>query len=101
MGTGDQDLTIAFSPSSTRWFYLGIKVTAYSSAPTVRVAGATGPAPRLPGWPHRRNGDTFAGLHVTGALAAGPLPAVAPTVGTTAGQAVYSASLPIVYMRPA
>ncbi len=98
---GDQDLPISFTPTTTRWFYIGIKVTAFGSAPTVRVAGATGPAPRLPGWPHRRNGDTFSGLAVVGGLTAGPLPAVAPTVGNAAGQAAYAPSSPIVYMRHA
>lgn len=98
---GDLDLTISHTPTRTGWWYVGVKVTAFSGTPTVRVAAATGPPPAMPGWPHRRNGDTFAGVIVTSGLAAGPLPATAPAVGTGTGQATYTTALPIVYMREA
>ena len=95
----DLDLTISHTPTRTGWWYVGIKVTAFTGTPTVRVAAATGPPPAMPGWPHRRSGDTFSGLMVTSGLAAGALPATAPAVGTVYGEMTFGPSLPIVYMR--
>ena len=101
VGTGLQLLTISQSITSG-WYYIGTKVTAYTSSP-VMVRAATTALPGIPGWPVRRDAvnESYSMLYKATGLSGGGLPATAPAIGSGTGEAAFSQNAPRIYLRHA
>ncbi len=86
---------------ATAWYYVGIKITAFTASPTLHRMPNTS-VPAFPGWPIRETvGEAWSWLKVTTGAASGALPSTAPAIGTGSGQAAYANLAPRVLFRKA
>ena len=86
---------------ATAWYYVGIKITAFTASPTLHRMPNTS-VPAFPGWPIRETvGEAWSWLTVTTGAASGALPSTAPAIGTGSGQANYANLAPRVLFRKA
>jgi len=86
---------------ATAWYYVGIKITAFTASPTLHRMPNTS-VPAFPGWPIREiAGEAWSWLTVTTGAASGALPSTAPAIGTGSGQAAYANLAPRVLFRKA
>ncbi len=94
-------ITLAPLTVWTAWYYVGIKITAFTASPTLHRMPNTS-VPAFPGWPIRETvGEAWSWLTVTTGAASGALPSTAPAIGTGSGKAAYANLAPRVLFRKA
>jgi len=101
VGTGLQLLSIS-QTIAAGWYYIGTKVTAFTSAPVMWRATAT-TLPAIPGWPVRSStpNESYSMLLKSTGLSGGGLPSTAPTIGGGSGQAAFAQEAPRIFLRHA
>ena len=90
--------------TTSDWYFVAIKATAFTSNPTVyRAANAT--ATGMAGWPIRQDSynsiESTTCLHKTTGLSGGGFDSTAPAVGTGTGQIWYQQQAPRIVLRAA
>jgi len=93
---------IGLTVTTSAWYFIGVKATAYTSNPTFYRMATNHWPNGLQGWPIREDAtEGYSHLKKATGLAAGPLPATAPAVGTGTGELNYEQACPRILLRKA